>query len=182
LRIQAESGEEIMTQLVGGYNFENAAAALCLGKFFGVDAKLANKAVGEYAPGNMRSQIVKKNSNTIILDAYNANPSSMNAAIENLAGMKADKKVVILGDMFELERETETEHRVIGKLLADKRFESVYLCGKFMKAAVMEIPSAHYFENKDDLLKALQQNPVSNATILVKASRGIGLESVVEFL
>ena len=182
LRIQAESGDEITMQLVGGYNFENAAAALCIGKFFGVDAQLANQAVAEYAPGNMRSQIVKKNSNTIILDAYNANPSSMNAAIENLAEMKADKKIVILGDMFELERETETEHRVIGKLLADKRFESVYLCGKFMKAAVMEIPSAHYFENKEDLLKALQQNPVSNATILVKASRGIGLESVVEFL
>lgn len=182
LRIKAESGEEITTQLVGGYNFENAAAALCIGKFFGVDAQLANKAVAEYAPGNMRSQIVKKNSNTIILDAYNANPSSMSAAIENLAGMKADKKVVILGDMFELEGEAETEHRAIGKLLADRRFKSVYLCGKLMKAAVSEIPSAHYFERKEDLLKALQQNPVSNATILVKASRGVGLESVIEFL
>lgn len=182
LRIQAENGNEITTQLVGGYNFENAAAALCIGKFFGVDEKLANQAVAEYAPGNMRSQIVKKGSNTIILDAYNANPSSMSAAIENLAAMNTSKKVAILGDMFELEHEAETEHRSIGKLLKLKNFDQVYLCGKLMRGAQQEFPSAKLFEKKDELIAELKRNPIHGSTILVKASRGIGLETVVEFL
>ena len=182
LRIKAENGDAITTQLVGGYNFENAAAALCIGKFFNVDAKLANKAVAEYAPGNMRSQIVKKNSNTIILDAYNANPSSMAAAIENLSAMNSEKKVVILGDMFELEHEAEAEHRSLGKLLKQKSFDKVYLCGKLMKNAQREFPSAVLFEKKDDLITELKKNPIQNSTILVKASRGIGLETVVDFL
>lgn len=182
LRIQAENGAAITTQLVGGYNFENAAAALCIGKFFGVDEKLANQAVAEYTPGNMRSQIVKKETNTIILDAYNANPSSMAAAIENLAAMKISKKVAVLGDMFELEHETEAEHRAIGKLLKEKNFDRVYLCGKLMDAAKQEFPDAFLFEKKDDLLAELKRNPIRESTILVKASRGIGLETIVEFL
>jgi UDP-N-acetylmuramoyl-tripeptide--D-alanyl-D-alanine ligase len=182
LRIKAESGNEITTQLVGGYNFENAAAALCIGKFFGVDSALANQAVAEYAPGNMRSQIVKKNSNTIILDAYNANPSSMTAAIENLAAMNSGKKVAILGDMFELEHEAEAEHRAIGNLLKKKNFDRVYLCGKLMKSAQQEFSSALLFEKKEDLIAELKKNPITDSTILVKASRGIGLETVVEFL
>lgn len=182
LRIKAESGEEITTQLVGNYNFENAAAALCIGKFFEVDAKLANMAVAGYVPGNMRSQIVRKNSNTIILDAYNANPSSMAAAIENLSGMNAEKKVAILGDMFELEHEAEVEHRAIGKLVAQKKIDKVYLCGKLMRAAKEEFPAALLFEKKDDLISELKKNPIIGSTILVKASRGIGLETIVDFL
>jgi UDP-N-acetylmuramoyl-tripeptide--D-alanyl-D-alanine ligase len=130
----------------------------------------------------MRSQIVKKNSNTLILDAYNANPSSMTAAIENLASMKSGKKVVILGDMFELEQEAEAEHRAIGKLLKQKNFDRVYLCGKLMKCAQQEFVTAQLFENKDELIAELKKNPISGSTILVKASRGIGLETIVEFL
>lgn len=182
LRVRSESGKEITTQLIGDYNFENVAAALCIGKFFGVNVSDANAAIAEYVPGNMRSQIMKKGTNTIILDAYNANPSSMAAAIENLAAMNATNKIAIVGDMFELEEEAEAEHRAIGKLLADKKFNAVYLCGSLMKAALKEIPSAKYFERKDDLLNELRTNPINNATILVKASRGIGLESVVEIL
>jgi UDP-N-acetylmuramoyl-tripeptide--D-alanyl-D-alanine ligase len=182
LKVKTELKQEITTQLIGDYNFENVAAALCIGKYFDVNVKDANMAIAEYVPGNMRSQIVKKGSNTIILDAYNANPSSMEAAIKNLASMNANNKVVILGDMFELEEEAEAEHRALGKLLADKKFNAAYLCGKLMKAATSEIPSANYYEKKEDLLKSLQQNPLSNATILIKASRGIGLETVVDVL
>lgn len=182
LQIKTESGDAITTQLVGSYNFENAAAALCIGKFFSVDDKLAGKAVGDYSPGNMRSQIVKKESNTIILDAYNANPSSMTAAIENLAAMKGGKKVAIIGDMFELEEEAEAEHRAIGRLLAQKGFDKVYLCGKLMSDAKKEFPSALLFEKKDDLIGELKKNPITGSTILVKASRGIGLETVVDYL
>jgi UDP-N-acetylmuramoyl-tripeptide--D-alanyl-D-alanine ligase len=182
IRFKAENGKEVETQLMGAYNFENITAALCIGKFFAVDAKDANRAVAEYIPGNMRSQIIKKNSNTIILDAYNANPSSMEAAILNLASMKAPKKVVILGDMFELEEEAEKEHMRIGELLKQKKFDRAYLCGQLMKSAKNYFPEAHYFENKDLLMAELKANPISDSTILVKASRGIGLETIVEYL
>lgn len=182
VQVKADNGEFVQTNLIGGYNFENIAAALCIGKFFGVDAKLANQAVAEYVPGNMRSQVVKKNSNTIILDAYNANPSSMEAAIQNLALMQAPKKVLILGDMFELEGEADKEHQLIGKLIKEQGFENVYLCGSLFKAALREIPMAKYFAKKDELVTELKQYPVMDSTILVKASRGIGLETVLDYL
>lgn len=182
VKIKAHNGEEVQTQLTGAYNFENIAAALCMGKFFEVDAGRANQAVAEYAPANMRSQVVRKDTNTIILDAYNANPSSMQAAIENMAEMKAGNKVLILGDMFELEAEADKEHQSIGKLIREKGFTNVYLCGTLFKAALHEIPHARYFMKKEELILELRQYPVRHATILVKASRGIGLETVVEFL
>jgi UDP-N-acetylmuramoyl-tripeptide--D-alanyl-D-alanine ligase len=180
--LRAENGDVINTNIIGGYNFENIAAALCIGKYFGVDEKLANAAIAEYVPGNMRSQIMKKGNNTIILDAYNANPSSMQAAIENMAAMKAEHKVLILGDMFELEGEAHHEHQFIGKLIKEKKFDKVYLCGSLFKSALHEIPDAMYFTKKDELIEELKQYPVVNSTILVKASRGIGLETVVDYL
>jgi UDP-N-acetylmuramoyl-tripeptide--D-alanyl-D-alanine ligase len=182
IRFRAENGDVVQTQLMGSYNFENIAAALCIGKFFAVDAKDGNRAIAEYVPGNMRSQIVKKNSNTIILDAYNANPSSMEAAILNLAAMQAPKKVVILGDMFELEEEAEREHNRIGELLKEKNFDRAYLCGHLMKSAKASFPEARYFENKELLIAELKANPIADSTILVKASRGIGLETIIEYL
>ena len=182
VKIKAENNEIVQTQMIGAYNFENIAAALCVGKYFEVNAKLANKAVAEYVPGNMRSQFLKKESNTIILDAYNANPSSMQAAIDNLASMKALKKVVILGDMFELEEEAEKEHRNLGRLLKEKKFDRVYLCGKLMRSAKAEFSDALLFESKDLLIEELKRNPLKDSTILVKASRGIGLETVVEVI
>jgi UDP-N-acetylmuramoyl-tripeptide--D-alanyl-D-alanine ligase len=182
IKFRAGNGEVVQTQLMGSYNFENIAAALCIGKFFGVETKDANLAIAEYVPGNMRSQIVKKNSNTIILDAYNANPSSMEAAILNLASMQAPKKVVIVGDMFELEEEAEKEHKHLGQLLKEKKFDRTYLCGKLMKSAKSSFPDARYFENKELLIAELKANPISDSTILVKASRGIGLETIVEYL
>lgn len=179
---RAENGDVVSTNLVGGYNFENMAAALCIGKFFGVDQKLANQAISEYVPSNMRSQIVNKGTNTIILDAYNANPSSMQAAIENMAAMRSPKKVLILGDMFELEEEAQKEHQAIGKLIRDKGFDHVYLCGSLFKSALHEIPQAKYFTKKDELIQELKQFPINGSTILVKASRGIGLETIVDHL
>jgi UDP-N-acetylmuramoyl-tripeptide--D-alanyl-D-alanine ligase len=180
--IKAENGDQVLTKLIGAYNFENVMAALCIGKYFKVDPTQANDAIQEYNPGNMRSQMVKKGSNTIILDAYNANPTSMQAAIENLAAMNADRKALILGDMFELGEDAEKEHRELGKLISEKKFDNVYLCGQLFKAALQEIPSAQHFENKADLVAALQGNPLTDAVILVKASRGIGLETILEHL
>lgn len=182
VKIKAENGELVQSQLVGAYNFENIASALCIGKFFMVPAEDANQAIREYVPGNMRSQILKKEGNTIIVDAYNANPSSMHAAIENLAAMKASTKIAIVGDMFELEEEASAEHAAIGKLLAEKKFDAVYLCGALMTDAHKEIPTAKHFVKKEDLIAELKHKPIHNATILVKASRGIGLESVLDYL
>jgi UDP-N-acetylmuramoyl-tripeptide--D-alanyl-D-alanine ligase len=182
VKVKAENGEEITTQLVGGYNFENIAVALCIGKFFGVDSKKANIAIAEYTPSNMRSQKIEKGTNTIILDAYNANPSSMQAAIENLAAMHKEKKIAIVGDMFELEDEAEAEHRQLGRLLKAKQLDAVYLCGTLSRFAKEEFASANYFETKDALMEELKQNPIEGATILVKASRGVGLETLVDVL
>jgi UDP-N-acetylmuramoyl-tripeptide--D-alanyl-D-alanine ligase len=180
--LKTEEGATVVTHLIGRYNYENIAAALCIGKFFGVSSADSNAAVAGYIPANMRSQVVKKETNTIILDAYNANPSSMEAAIENLFLMKAPRKVVILGDMFELENEAGKEHTAIGKLLREKEFKEVYLCGSLFKSALGEVPWALNFEKKEDLSAYLKAHPIKNATILVKASRGIGLETIVEYL
>lgn len=182
IRFKSEEGEVVETKLLGAYNFENIAAALCIGKFFGIDAKLANEAVANYAPENMRSQIVKRGTNTIILDAYNANPSSMAAAIENLSVMKAENKVVILGDMYELEEEAEKEHKGIGSLLRDKKISEVWLVGELFQSAKSEMPDAKFFSSKEQLIESLKQNKFQNAMILVKASRGMGLETIVDFL
>jgi UDP-N-acetylmuramoyl-tripeptide--D-alanyl-D-alanine ligase len=182
VRIKAENGDAIQTNLIGAYNFENVASALCIGKYFAIDPLHANQAIAEYKPSNMRSQLLKKGGNTIILDAYNANPSSMKVAIENIAAFKGDRKVLILGDMFELEEEAEAEHRSIGTLLGKHVFEKVLLCGRLMKFAKEEYPSAFLFETKDDLVAGLKDNPIRDSVILVKASRGMGLETVVEYL
>ena len=182
IKVKAENGQDVQTNLVGTYNFENIAAALCIGKYFEVDAVAANEAIRRYEPGNMRSQLVRKGGNTIILDAYNANPSSMKAAIENMASMNAQAKGLILGDMFELEGEAELEHANVGKLLKAHQFDRVLLCGKLMRAAKAEFPDALLFETKDALIEELKKHPFKDTSILVKASRGIGLETVVEFI
>lgn len=180
--VRTETNDTIQTQLVGSYNFENVAAALCVAKFFDVDSRQAQQAIAAYVPGNMRSQVVQRGDNTIILDAYNANPSSMQAAIENLAGMKAVHKVAILGDMFELGDESEREHRKLGTLLAANGINDVYLCGKLIGAAAEVLPRAIHATTKDELIKQLASRPIRGATILIKASRGMGLETIVDVL
>lgn len=178
--IQTEAGKKVQTRLIGRYNFENIAAALCIGKYFGVEADRAAEAVAAYTPANMRSQVITKGTNTIILDAYNANPSSMQAAIENMEAMDARSKVLILGDMYELEEESEREHRALGALVMDKGFTQVMFCGALMKAAAEAFPRAHYFATKSELISYLSQHPVQHATVLIKGSRGIGLETVLD--
>jgi UDP-N-acetylmuramoyl-tripeptide--D-alanyl-D-alanine ligase len=182
LTYRSESGEKIQTQLTGAYNFENVAAALCIGKFFGISDRNANDAVAIYTPANMRSQVVKKGTNTIILDAYNANPSSMEAAINNLQAMDASVKIAIVGDMYDLEGEAEHEHRAIGRLLAQGKFTAVYLCGGLMKWASEEYSQAKYFNEKQNLADYLKQNPLQGSHILIKASRGMGLETLLDSL
>jgi UDP-N-acetylmuramoyl-tripeptide--D-alanyl-D-alanine ligase len=180
--VKTEDGTKLSTQLIGSYNFENIAVALCIGKYFGVNAQDAANAVATYVPGNMRSQVVKKGTNTIILDAYNANPSSMEAAIANLASMQAENKVAILGDMYELEDEATLEHEKIGTILKDKGITKAYLCGPLMAAAKRTLPKAKFFSSREDLLGELKARPLSDSLVLVKASRGMALEKIIDFL
>jgi len=182
LKVKAENGDVIKTQLIGAYNFENIAAALCIGKFFGVPEQQANQAIAEYIPGNMRSQVLQKGTNTIILDAYNANPSSMEAAINNLAAMKAERKVAILGDMYELEEEAEAEHKKLGSILKSKGIKEAYLCGKLIQVARQTFPEAVFVETKEALNEQLKKDALQNATILIKASRGMAMEKVIDYI
>ncbi|MBL7851731.1 MAG: UDP-N-acetylmuramoyl-tripeptide--D-alanyl-D-alanine ligase [Cyclobacteriaceae bacterium] len=182
LALTAENGERIQTQMTGSYNFENVAVALTVGKYFGVDPGKANAAVAAYVPGNMRSQILKKGTNTIILDAYNANPTSMEAAIQNLSKMPGARKIAILGDMYELEGESETEHARMGDVLTENQIAEAYLCGPQMAAAKKTYPSGKFFSSRDELIAELKTNPLSDAVVLVKASRGMAMEKIVDYL
>ncbi len=170
------------THLTGNYNFANLAAALAIGLFFKVPASKALHAVCTYTPGNNRSQIVKTKNNTLILDAYNANPDSMKVAIENFASMDYAKKMVILGDMLELGNETPKEHAALGKLVCSKGFDGVFYCGKASKEAAKKCIGSLYFATKEELAQYLQKHPITKATVLMKASRGIGLETLVDYL
>lgn len=179
---ESENGERVHTQLIGAYNFENIAAACCIGKYFGVPTGQINQAIAAYTPANNRSQVLRQGSNTILLDAYNANPSSMAAAITNFAQAPAAKKVVILGDMLELGADSAEEHRKLGQLTATAGFDQVLLCGQEMLAAAGEQPAFHYFPDKAALQAWLAAHPITQAQVLIKGSRGMGLESLVEVL
>jgi len=177
-----ESGQQVHTQLIGSYNFNNIAAALAVGKFFEVPPGDANAAVANYRPTNNRSQMMTKGSNTIILDAYNANPTSMRAALQSLKEMTAPQKGVVLGDMFELGPDEASEHQKVGMQLAGTGFGPILLCGPRMQAAKEACPEAQWFHTKEALLQYVAGMQLSNTTLLIKASRSMGLEKVVEVL
>lgn len=171
------------TNLPGSYNFENIAAALAIGQYFGVKATLANEAVSEYNPDNNRSQIIEKGTNSILLDAYNANPSSMAASIQNFINLKTNKKkVVILGDMFELGEESEAEHRLLGALIAKGDFDLVVLFGHLIAPALESLPKAFYFSDKFSIHNWLIDKDLHDSYVLIKGSRGVSLETVLPFI
>ncbi|GAA3918612.1 UDP-N-acetylmuramoyl-tripeptide--D-alanyl-D-alanine ligase [Hymenobacter algoricola] len=177
-------GTLVTAQITGGYNFLNLAAAAAVGAHFGVPSADIAAALNGYAPTNNRSQLVRTARNEVILDAYNANPSSMAAALTSFAARPAPAadKVVVLGDMFELGTESEAEHRALGALLAAQRFGTVLLCGPDMRYALEACPTAQYFPTKADLAHWLQAQPLSRRQILIKGSRGMGLETVLSLV
>jgi len=171
----------IETALIGKYNFENILAAACIGHYFNVSEQQIKNGLEKYVPSNNRSQVMQTKKNLVLLDAYNANPSSMNAAIENFAQMDRPEKLVILGDMLELGEESEKEHKQILELLRQRNILKAILVGPhFMKAA--NSPFTTLFKTSEEALKYLKQFPVNNTTVLVKGSRGIKLEKLVEAL
>ncbi|MEA5257569.1 UDP-N-acetylmuramoyl-tripeptide--D-alanyl-D-alanine ligase [Arcicella aquatica] len=178
------SGNIYRSHLTGIYNFQNICAAIRIGQFFNIETSIACQAVADYVPNNNRSQFIQKGTNMVLMDAYNANPSSMSAAITYFNDLKVGKKMVILGDMFELGEEAIAEHEAIGKLLLACNFDYILLAGHLMENAVRVLPimKVHYFPDKFGLHNWLQDYPVSDTHILVKGSRGMGLESVLQFL
>lgn len=177
--IYEQNGNRVETHLMGDYNFINMRAAMTLGRFFGVPEKDIHEAIAGYVSENNRSQIIAKGSNTIWLDAYNANPSSMGAALKNFDALKAEKKLVILGDMFELGEEGPYEHEMMGKLISECHFDYVLLAGPLMQNALKYLPRAYYFPDKFGLHVWLEEHPMTDTHYLIKGSRGMGLESTL---
>lgn len=177
-----EAGNQVETHLAGAHNFENIAASLCIGKYFGVAADRANEAIRNYVSDNNRSQVVHKGSNVIYLDAYNANPTSMQASLEYFMSIQASKKAVVLGDMYELGEESDAEHQRMGEVVARGNFDYVLLCGKQMQHAVAANPKAYYFIDKFSLNNWLADQKFEHTHILIKGSRGMSMESIVDLL
>ncbi len=182
IHLETGSGKKIRTQLPGVYNFPNVAVALCVGAHFGVPEDDCIQAIESYVPSNNRSQILKTERNTLVLDAYNANPSSMELAIENLANMDTKNKVAILGDMFELGDFSASEHERMLKLVSEKGFRLVFACGKEFSKHRDAFPKVYFYEDRTTLFDWLKENEIGNCTVLLKGSRGMALEKLVEVL
>lgn len=182
IAFKTPKGVKIKTKIVGSYNFENILAATCVGKYFNIPEAQIYKSVATYSPNNMRSQLIESGSNKIILDVYNANPSSMQMAIENFVAINAKRKVVILGDMFELGKDADEEHIKIVALLNKSNLENVYLCGPLMARAQTQCPTSKSFKTIAELEHELKKNPIQNSTILMKGSRGMALEKLLYLL
>lgn len=176
----AVEGLEIASHLIGSYNFTNCAVAVVMGKYFNVPLNEIKKAIEAYVPENNRSQIVKKNGHEIILDAYNANPTSMKAALENFNSMKGENKIAFLGDMFELGESAQQEHQDIAELANALHFSETYLIGENFDAVDTSLRT---FASFDAISEYLEKNPVDgNCQILIKGSRGMALERLLTVL
>ena len=179
-------GEGFKSNLTGDYNRYNIAAAVEIGRYFGIDDRHIAEAILSFKPDNNRSQAVKTEHNSLVVDCYNANPSSMEAALDNIATMEAEYKVLILGDMLELgEWSAEAHQNILRK--ADKVAEHIILVGgEFTKAhgvVAEELESSYaLYPTTAEALTALNEKPISNALILLKGSRGIALEKLIEKL
>ena len=166
----------VNTKLIGAYNAENVLASVAIGEYFGLDKKTIKKGLEKYVPENNRSQLTVTKHNKLIVDAYNANPTSMRAAILNFAQLEVEQKTLILGDMFELGAQSADEHQNIVDLLQQNKLDNVMLVGKdFQKTQ----NSYRCFEDVSALISYLESHPIRKNYILIKGSRGIKLEKVV---
>ena len=181
LRIKLPGGVRVETRLAGAYNATNVAAALAVGLHFGVTLDEAVKAVEGYIPKNNRSQMEKTERNILIQDAYNANPTSMAAALDNLVQVISEVKVAMLGDMRELGEESLPEHKKVLAQVLSMGLDLVCLVGEEFGKALGDLKKddVYWFQDSEELARWLKDNPVSGATILVKGSRGIQMERVL---
>jgi len=171
----------ISTNLTGAYNFENILAAIALGHFFEVPPASISKGLSEYLPKNNRSQLTKTETNSVICDFYNANPSSMSAALKNIALLSAPHKTIIIGDMFELGEESEVQHDLIANEAAALQVDTLILIGKYFYT-VKDKYDGHFFNTRAEAEAYLAANPVKNSLVLLKGSRGMALEKLLPLL
>ena len=172
----------INTHLIGSYNFENALAAVCVGYNFGISACCIKDAIESYVPQNNRSQLVKtENGNNLLLDCYNANPSSMESAIDNFAKIELPNKVLIIGDMLELGDASSREHGVIVGLVKKLGFEKVFFVGRNF-CNIKEAHEFRCFYDADDCAKHLSEEKLSNTSILIKGSHGMKMDKIVPYV
>lgn len=169
----------VQTKLTGSYNLDNILAAIAVGRHFGIAPTDTNKAIGEYIPTNNRSQVKQTEKNTLIVDAYNANPASMTVALENFRDLQMPSKVLILGDMRELGVDSDKEHQKIALLAEQSHAEQIILVGPFFGATKC---NAIKFESADALKDWLKEHPLEEKTILIKGSNSMRMESLVESL
>ena len=170
---------EIKSQLIGSYNFTNISAAIAIGNYFDVDDSSIKEAIENYIPSNNRSQIIAKSTNKIILDAYNANPTSMKAALDNFAQLNDTYKIAILGDMFELGTDAADEHQFIADYATSLNLNELYLVGEnFFRAHT----NSNTYKSFDAFKNTNKLSSIKDATILIKGSRGMALERVLECL
>lgn len=172
----------ISTNLVGAYNADNVMAALAVGQYFGVPFEDAVNAVSSYVPSNNRSQMTRTEHNTLIVDAYNANPTSMAAALENFSNVSADNRIAMLGDMLELGEDSAAEHKAVIESALSRGFSKVFFVGNEFSAVSLASDEAVFFQTSDELAEYLKSNPVQGATVLIKGSRGTRMEKVIPVL
>lgn len=181
-----EHPHQVKTHLVGEYNLDNALAAAAIGKYFGIKAKEISNALENYIPKNNRSQFERTSHNDLIIDAYNANPTSMKASLEYFVKIPTSlSKAVILGDMNELGDISAEEHKKLIGFLKEQSFEKIILVGPIFSKTIQEVGSADnflIFESVNELNEELRKNPLSKQYILLKGSRSIQLEKAVEYL
>ena len=172
----------LQSKLIGKYNYSNIAAAIAIGKYFGVTNNKTKEAIEDYIPSNNRSQIITKGSNKIILDAYNANPESMKVAIENLSQLSTKNKVAILGDMYEVGESSFEEHQKLVRMLSGLNIQTTYLIGdQFFKIPVKD-KNIFQYRTIEDFRTKMDKRRLTQAIILIKASRGMALERVLDFI
>ena len=175
-------GVLINTNLVGSYNADNVMAAIAVGVHFGVSFEDAVKAIESYVPSNNRSQMTKTEHNTLIVDAYNANPTSMAAALENFSNVSADCRIAMLGDMLELGEDSAAEHEAVIASALSRNFCKVFFVGKEFAAVSVASDNAMFFQTSDELAEYLKSNPLQGASVLIKGSRGTRMEKVIPVL
>lgn len=173
---------QIKTHLIGLYNANNVNAALTIGKFFEVDDAAIKAALESYIPENNRSQLLTKGSNEIILDAYNANPSSMAVAITNFLQLEKSNKIMILGDMFELGNESHKEHSALVDSLINESNVQSYFVGKAFYDCQVAKDNFHFYDSFDSFSAGLEGVNFENNTILIKGSRGMALERTLDYI
>ncbi|PVW13300.1 UDP-N-acetylmuramoyl-tripeptide--D-alanyl-D-alanine ligase [Marixanthomonas spongiae] len=173
---------EIQSKLVGLYNFNNIAAAIAIGDYFNVPEEQIKTAIEGYIPQNNRSQRLEKAGHKILLDAYNANPTSMMAALENFKQAEGNRKILILGDMFEMGSEAEKEHQHIVDFLEQNPFGKAYLVGSNFNKTKTKASHIKTFESFDDFKKQFKAKDFKNCFFLIKGSRGMALERVLNLL